>query len=388
MRAKTGLAKWILCSLVAGASAAACGDGKGGSGTNAETACVGTPVACGLLSASTCALAAGCATGACNGTVASCAGFTTDTECLLQQGCAPNGSSACGGIALACPALSTDSECRAQRGCSWQAGCSGHAAACEALNATACVAQPGCHLGTSSATDGGTAPDTSAPPPRDCEDAGVPTQLLIDDMEDQTPGIVSSVAYGTWYVYNDQTVGGHMTPAPGMPFTMEPIPGGRCASEYAMRMSGTGLSQWGAGMGFDFGYGGTNASGQVLRIPVDARAYAGVRLWARVGQATTTRATFSISAGTCPPPDGGPGGGDAGDDGSATRAPSDCTLGYAKSLVLTTDWVRYDLAFDEFLSNPGRLSIPRDQIYSFQFLVAPSTTFDLWIDDISWLPAP
>jgi hypothetical protein len=333
--------------------------------------------------------------------VASCAGFTTETECLLQQGCAPNGSSACGGVALSCPALSTDSECRAQRGCAWQEGCSGRAAACEALNATACAAQPGCHLGTTSTTDGGTSPDTSSPPARNCEDAGVPTQLLIDDMEDQTPDIVGSVAYGSWYVYNDQTVGSHVTPAAGVPFTMEPIPGGRCASEYAMRMSGTGLSQWGAGMGFDFGYGDTNASGQVVRIPVDARAYAGVRLWARVGQATTTRATFSISAGTCPPPDASPSGGadagqdggqdggdDGGDDGSAPRAPSDCELGYAKSLVLTTEWARYDLTFDQFLSNPGRLGIPRDQIYSFQFLVPPSTTFDLWIDDISWLPAP
>ena len=226
MRAKTDLATWILCSLVASASAAACGDGKGGAGTTAEIACVGTPVACGLLSASQCALTAGCSTGACSGTATSCAGFTTDTECLLQQGCAPIGSSGCGGLALSCPALSSDPECRAQRACSWQQACSGRAAACEALNAKACAVQPGCHLGTSTA-DGGASADTSSSPPRNCEDAGVPTQLSIDDMEDQTPGILGSVAYGSWYVYNDQTAGSHMTPAPGVPFTMEPIPGGR-----------------------------------------------------------------------------------------------------------------------------------------------------------------
>jgi hypothetical protein len=382
MRAKTRRAKWILCWLLTGASAAACGGGgKGGSGTTAETACVGTPVVCGLLSASQCAAAAGCATGACDGTAAACDGFTTSTECLLQQGCAPNANNPCGGVALSCLALPSDSECRAQRGCSWQQGCYGRAAACEALNATACAAQPGCHLGTSATNDAGTTPDTTSPPGRDCEDAGVPAQLLIDDMEDQTQSIVSSLAYGSWYVYNDATVGSHMTPAPNTPFTMEAIPGGRCASEYAMRMSGTGLSQWGAGMGFDFGYGNTTVNGQVEKIPVDARAYVGVRLWARVGQATTTHATLSISAGSCPPGDGGQDGGDA-------RLPSDCELSYAKSLVLTTDWVRYDLPFDQFLSNPGRLSIPRDQIFSFQFLVPASTTFDLWIDDISWIPAP
>jgi hypothetical protein len=213
-----------------------------------------------------------------------------------------------------------------------------------------------------------------------CEDAGVPTQIVIDDMEDQTQGISGSDAYGGWYVFDDETTDGHMTPAPNTPFTMEPIPGGRCASEYAMRLSGTGFSQWGAGMGFDFGYGGA-VNGHVTKIPVDARVYSGVRFWARVGQATTTQASFSILAGTCPPADGG-------DDASATRDPSDCALTYPKKLVLTTDWVRYDIGFDELLSNPDRLPIPRDQIYSMGFTVPATTTFDLWIDDISWIPAP
>jgi hypothetical protein len=253
---------------------------------------------------------------------------------------------------------------------------------CESLNATACAAQPGCHV--AAASDGGSAPESGVPPASDCADAGVPAQLVIDDMEDQTSGISSSTAYGGWYVYDDQTTGAHMTPSPGAPFTMEPIPGGRCASEYAMRLSGTGFSQWGAGMGFDFGYGATTIGGAVVKIPVDARAYAGVRFWARVGQATTTHASFSIAAGSCPPPGAGD---DAGADG-ATSAPSDCTLPYGKDLTLTTDWVRVDIPFDQLLSNPGRLPIPRDQIYSFEFTVPPSVTFDLWIDDITWIPGP
>lgn len=374
--------KWILCSLVAGA--AACGGGKSDPGTpvtGAESVCAGTPVACGLMSAAQCLSATGCAPGACTGAAASCEGITTTTECLLQQGCTPNGSGgACAGAALSCLAFSTDPECRGQKGCSWQEGCSGRAAACGSLNTKACLAQPGCHIDTSSATDGGAAADGGAPTPGNCEDAGVPIQLMIDDMEDQTSGISSSEAYGGWYVFDDETVGGHLSPAPSTPFTMAPIPGGRCASEYAMRLSGTGFTQWGAGMGFDFGYGGPAVNGQVVKIPVDARVYSGVRFWARVGQATSTRAGFSIAAGSCPPAD-------AGDDAGAARAPSDCALTYAKNLVLTTDWVRYDFGFDQLLSNPDRLSIPRDQIYSMGFTVPGGVTFDLWIDDISWIPA-
>jgi hypothetical protein len=55
-------------------------------------------------------------------------------------------------------------------------------------------------------------------------------------------------------------------------------------------------------------------------------------------------------------------------------------------LVLTTDWVRYDIGFDTLLSNPGRLPIARDQIFSVGYTIAAGTTFDLWIDDISWIP--
>lgn len=391
MRAKSCVPKWILCALVAGA--AACGDNKPPRTSAVEAVCSGTPVACGLLSAAECAAAAGCAPGACSGTAAPCNGITSSTECLLQQGCAPSGSGsgssgACGGAALSCLALSADPECRAQKGCAWQEGCFGRAAACGSLNATACLAQPGCHLATTAATDGGPPVEGGAPTPGTCQDPTVPAQLVIDDMEDQTQGISGSDSYGGWYVYNDETVGAHMTPPPSTPFTMEPIPGGRCASEYAMRLSGTGFSNWGAGMGFDFGYG-NSVNGVIVKIPADARAYSGIRFWARVGQATTTQANFSLLAGGCPPDTGGgggAGGGDAGGDAASVRAPSDCALTFVKKLVLTTDWVRYDIGFDTLLSNPGRLPIARDQIFSVGYTIAAGTTFDLWIDDISWIP--
>jgi hypothetical protein len=199
------------------------------------------------------------------------------------------------------------------------------------------------------------------------------SDLIIDDMEDQTSGISSSNSFGGWYVYDDATAGGQMTPAPSAFFTMEPIPGGRFASRYAMRMRGGGFASWGAGMGFDFGY--EDGGGDKVRI--DASAYSGVRFWARIGQGAAAQARFSIGAGSCQP----------GDDGGATDLPSHCAVSYGKNLVLTTNWVLQDIGLSE-LSGPTGMSLPRDQVYSFLFNVPGGPIFDLWVDDISWIPAP
>ena len=67
---------------------------------------------------------------------------------------------------------------------------------------------------------------------------------------------------------------------------------------------------------------------------------------------------------------------------------SDCAQTFPRTLLLTTDWVRYDIPFDELLSSLDRFPIPRDQIYSVGFIVNAGVTFDVWIDDISWIPAP
>jgi hypothetical protein len=199
--------------------------------------------------------------------------------------------------------------------------------------------------------------------------------LIIDDMEDQTTLISSSTTSGSWYVFDDATAGAQIVPDPvsNSHFPMEPIPGGRYASNYAMRMRGSGFSNWGAGMGFDFGY---DDKGEKVRI--DASAYAGVRLWARGGQGATTSASFRIVAGTC-----------STGDSSATGTPPPCMLAYTKNLVLTNDWVLHEIGLGELLNPAG--PIPRDQVYSFLFNVPASTTFDLWVDDISWIaaaPAP
>jgi len=194
-------------------------------------------------------------------------------------------------------------------------------------------------------------------------------------MEDRTSAIAGSTAYGSWYVYDDRTPGGSMKPPPDTMFEMEAIPGGRCASEYAMRMSGTGFSVWGAGMGFDFGYGNL-PGGAFGKLPVDARPFAGIRFWARVGEATSTKLNFSILAGACAPDAGAP---------DASPLPSDCAQSFGHGLVLTTDWVRYDIPFEQLL-NPMRNALARDQIFSFEFGVPANATFDLWIDDISWIP--
>jgi hypothetical protein len=300
-----------------------------------------------------------------------------------------------------------------------------------------------------------------------------PAAEIIDDMEDQTPGLSSSSAYATWYTYHDTTAGGHMTPEPNTPFQMAKIPGGRCASEYAMRASGSGFNDWGSGFGFDFGYGPQMPDGGTTILPVDGTPYDGIRFWARIGEGTTAKVEAELGTVDTKPeggrciklvlPDGGivvgndgavdggpssdgaaPADGgvsvdgtatpDAGasddaataeaatsddgvsDDGAAVQAAIetvdaaagadvvngeassttltgatystvDCYNHYRKQLTLTTEWVEYKIRFSEMHQDPnyGYLApFAIDQIYSFAIAVPPSTTFDVWIDDLAW----
>ena len=57
---------------------------------------------------------------------------------------------------------------------------------------------------------------------------------------------------GGWYAYNDMTPSGMQSPAPTLTasITPSPIPGGRCGnSQVAMRVTGSGFTTWGAGIG-------------------------------------------------------------------------------------------------------------------------------------------
>ena len=132
--------------------------------------------------------------------------------------------------------------------------------------------------GTSGAGGGGGAPAAAA---LGCNDPEPGVLELIDDMEDGDNIILyRGGRMGVWYTYHDKT-SGTLSPDEGTAVTMESIPGGRCAlSKHAIRVTGSGFSDWGAGFGFDFRYD-TSVSQQTA---YDVSAYKGITFWARIGE--------------------------------------------------------------------------------------------------------
>lgn len=111
---------------------------------------------------------------------------------------------------------------------------------------------------TQTASAGGTASSTkgsSAPPPVK------PTGLLLSD--GKSDKIQSIEPPGSWFVFNDKTAKGVMTPASTGDFGSTGIVNG------AVHTQGKGFSDWGGGIGFNF-------VGADTLTPCDASAYSGL----------------------------------------------------------------------------------------------------------------
>src|SRR5688572_484629 len=99
-------------------------------------------------------------------------------------------------------------------------------------------------LGACAASGGGGEDD-------DTPDSGpIPEEDLIDDLEDGD-GAIHEVGgrIGSWYTFNDETMTGTQTPVPDTDFLA--AEGGAGGSLYAARTTGSGFTEWGAGMGLD-----------------------------------------------------------------------------------------------------------------------------------------
>src|SRR5262245_49296809 len=83
-------------------------------------------------------------------------------------------------------------------------------------------------------------------------DGAIDPTLLVDDLEDRD-GLIAPVGgrSGGWWVYSDGTGGSIAPPANAVPVPVR-ISGGRCGSQFAMRVTGQGFSDWGAGVNIGF----------------------------------------------------------------------------------------------------------------------------------------
>jgi hypothetical protein len=196
--------------------------------------------------------------------------------------------------------------------------------------------------------------------------------LLIDDLEDEDASLAEvGERNGNWWLATDMT-DGTITPPGDQEAPPDRILGGRCGSKYAMRVTGEGFSGWGATLIVSFRLENDDFA------PIDASAYRGVMMWARVGEsnASTLRVQFQDGntypqGGVCnPDPDAADG----------------CFNGYGSALLpLSTDWQLYKLEFSRMGQRDFGLvgnGLDLSQLYAIEIGVVPNTVFDFWIDDL------
>jgi hypothetical protein len=179
---------------------------------------------------------------------------------------------------------------------------------------------------------------------------------------------------GGWWSAGDATPGATIEPGLGAAAVPVSIPGGRCGSRFAMRVSGQGFEEWGSMIGLSFVYG----SGGILEY--DASAYQGMTFWARIGDTSINQVRFAISDRNTEPQ-----GGVCVEDGPPGQGCFD-SFGVVLS-NLDTRWKRYRIPFAGLTQRDFGLrteALLREAVYSVNFAFEPGAVFDLWLDDLEF----
>lgn len=208
---------------------------------------------------------------------------------------------------------------------------------------------------------------------------------LIDDFEDGDallPDLGGRVG-GAWWTADDGTVGGTMVPPPqadgGDLAAPEKLEKPHCGSEYAMRVTGQGFTDWGAVLGMNFGWG-KQANGEDGALPYDASAYTGVEFWARIGDTSTDQVRYQISDSNSEPA----GGVCVDEPGNADG----CYDAFGAELTgLDTTWRRYRIPFSGMSQRQFGLvadGLVTTAVYKLTFNFLTASPFDFWVDDLTF----
>lgn len=212
---------------------------------------------------------------------------------------------------------------------------------------------------------------TTAPTPATTEPVTEADLALIDDLEDGNAVIAEfEERQGQWSAYNDATSGATQTPAAGKAVT--PEAGGANGSQFALHTSGSGFSEWGAGIQLDFKNSGSGASS---REPFDASHYAGISFYAK--GSGSPRVELATPATT-----------DSAGGGSCTES---CFDTHGKSITLGADWALFTIPFDDLVQEGwgAEAAFSPAELLGLAFKVSGSADapadFDFWIDDVRFV---
>lgn len=227
----------------------------------------------------------------------------------------------------------------------------------------------------------GGAPPAGGAPSGGTPSGGAPTVApeLIDNMEDGNNQLYLQLARdGYWYTSAD-SAGSTIDPAPATVFAMPSLPSGETGagggSEHAFHFNAKGStstnsSAWGALGGFDFLH---VASG--MKQPYDAHLYKGIRFWAKATPKVTLRIRVPIR--------------DTTSDAVGSKCGTKCDDHYLKQQEITPTWTEYVLPWTDLIQQGWGMAVPFDatSLIGVQFVVGPMLASDIWIDDVSFLPA-
>lgn len=233
-----------------------------------------------------------------------------------------------------------------------------------------CLAAPlaGC-AGDEAPDDDGAAGTSGA----DCETERGPVDptALIDDLEDGDGALAPiSTRNGSWWISTDTTGGIIEPPADAAP-PAERILGARCESEYAMRVTGSGFTEWGAVLTAGFRYTTDVAA-------IDASAYRGVTFWARVGSDHTAPVRVQFQDSHTEPP--------GGQCNPESTGSDQCYDGFGTALTtIGNEWQRFEIDFTTLSQRNFGFqadALDTSNLYTIEWNLDPNGTYDLWIDDV------
>lgn len=194
-------------------------------------------------------------------------------------------------------------------------------------------------------------------------------QNMIDDLDDGDASIKAAGGrIGAWYTYNDETVGASQTPDAAESFT--PEEGGPDGSVYCAHTSGSGFTEWGAGMGVDLNNPGDGMGGPGVKGLYDGSAFSGIAFVAKGSGAVRMKVLVDAIVPT--------------DEGGSCDA--ECTDAHGAIVALTADWNQHVISYDELFQEGWGASASFDPttIMGIQFQVTAGTEFDFYVDELGF----
>jgi hypothetical protein len=204
---------------------------------------------------------------------------------------------------------------------------------------------------------------------------------VIDDMESPAPAtLLGASVGGEWWAGGDdasKATGAKITPDGDAP--AELIPGGRCASKYAVHITGQGFQEWSV-VSASFGWGSVDGGPPQL-LPYDAHARLGLTFWARIGDTSSAEVRLNVpdayssdAGGIC--------------DKVATSGDTQCYDHFGVTLAgLDVTWKQYRIPFSglsQQMFGLPRAALDTTRLYSVDFLFPLGSVFDFWVDDIAF----